>query len=48
VSFFTGDNTWAGGSEASSWGSIGFVPAATVTVDGATLVHEGQLVTPGA
>ena len=48
VSFFTGDNTWAGGNDASSWGNVGFVPAATVTVDGATIVHDGQLVTPGA
>lgn len=48
VSFFTGDNSWAGGSDVSSWSSIGFIPAATVTVDGATLVHQGQLVTPGA
>jgi leucyl aminopeptidase (aminopeptidase T) len=48
VSFFTGDNVWAGGSDVSSWGLIGFVPAATVTVDGATIVHKGQLVTPGA
>jgi len=48
VSFFTGDNIWAGGSDASSWGLIGFVPAATVTVDGTTLVNKGQLVIPGA
>src|SRR5262249_33968835 len=47
VTFFTGDNTWAAGTESSSWGFIGFVPAATVTVDGATVVHQGQLVKPG-
>ena len=48
VSFFTGDNSWAGGTEVSSWGFLGSVPAATVTVDGTTLVDKGQLRTPGA
>jgi leucyl aminopeptidase (aminopeptidase T) len=48
VSIFTGDTVWAGGSDASSWGLIGFIPAATVTVDGKTLVDKGQLKEPGA
>ena len=48
VSVFTGDNTWAGGTDSSSWGFIGFVPGATVTVDGTTLVDKGQLRVPGS
>jgi leucyl aminopeptidase (aminopeptidase T) len=48
VSFFTGDTTWAGGTDVSAWGTLGFVPAATVTVDGTTLVDKGQLRVPGA
>jgi leucyl aminopeptidase (aminopeptidase T) len=48
VSFFTGDTTWAGGTDVSAWGTLSFVPAATVTVDGTTLVEKGQLRVPGA
>jgi Leucyl aminopeptidase (aminopeptidase T) len=48
VSFFTGDTTWAGGSDVSAFGTLGFIPQATVTVDGTTIVEKGQLRTPGA
>ena len=48
VSIMTGDTSWAGGSDVSSWNFIGFVPAATVTVDGKILVDKGQLKTPAA
>jgi len=48
VSFFTGDTSWAGGSDVSAWGSLGFIPQATVTVDGTTIVEKGQLRVPGA
>jgi aminopeptidase len=48
VSIMTGDTSWAGGSDVSSWNFIGFVPAATVTVDGKTVVDKGQLMAPAA
>jgi hypothetical protein len=32
----------------SSWNFIGFVPAATVTVDGKVLVDKGELRAPAA
>lgn len=48
VSIMTGDSSWAGGSDVSSWNFIGFVPAATVTVDGKILVDKGELRTPAA
>lgn len=48
VSIMTGDTSWAGGSDVSSWNFIGFVPAATVTVDGKILVDKGELRTPAA
>ncbi len=48
VSFFTGDTTWAGGGDVSAWSTLGFVPQATVTVDGTTIVEKGQLRAPGA
>jgi leucyl aminopeptidase (aminopeptidase T) len=48
VSIMAGDTSWAGGSAVSSWNFIGFVPAATVTVDGKILVDKGQLRAPAA
>ena len=48
VTVMTGDTTWAGGADASSWGALNFLQGATVTVDGATVVDKGQLRTPGA
>ncbi len=48
VSIMTGDTSWAGGPDVSSWNFIGFVPAATVTVDGKVLVDKGELKTPAA
>lgn len=48
VSIMTGDTSWAGGADVSSWNFIGFVPAATVTVDGKVLVDKGELRTPAA
>jgi leucyl aminopeptidase (aminopeptidase T) len=38
-----GDDTWAGGSNATSFGFLGFVPGATVEVDGVVLVKKGEL-----
>ena len=48
VSIMTGDTSWAGGPDVSSWNFIGFVPAATVTVDGKVLVDKGELRAPAA
>jgi len=48
VTLMTGDTTWAGGADASSWGALNFLQGATVTVDGKTVVDKGQLRTPGA
>jgi aminopeptidase len=48
VTIITGDTTWAGGSDVSSWGFLGPVPQASVAVDGKTLVDKGQLKSPDA
>ncbi|HZW91287.1 MAG TPA: aminopeptidase [Myxococcaceae bacterium] len=48
VTLMTGDSTWAGGTDASSWGALNFLQGATVTVDGTTVVDKGQLHAPGA
>jgi leucyl aminopeptidase (aminopeptidase T) len=48
VTVITGDTSWAGGSDVSSWGFLGAVPQASVAVDGKTLVDKGQLKSPDA
>jgi len=48
VTLMTGDTTWAGGADVSSWGALNFLQGATVTVDGTTVVDKGQLRAPGA
>jgi aminopeptidase len=48
VTFFTGDTSWAAGNDVSAWGTQGYIPQATVTVDGTTIVEKGQLRAPGA
>jgi len=43
VSVSIGDNTWAGGTNESSYGFTFFLPGATVTVDGKPIVEKGVL-----
>jgi leucyl aminopeptidase (aminopeptidase T) len=43
VSLFLGDDTGAGGTNATSYGSTGFLPGATVEVDGKPVVEKGVL-----
>jgi leucyl aminopeptidase (aminopeptidase T) len=43
VTLFIGDDTAAGGSNATSYNSAGFLPGATVEVDGKPLVEKGVL-----
>jgi len=45
VSLFLGDDTGAGGTNATSYNSTGFLPGATVEIDGKPLVAKGQLKT---
>ena len=45
VSLFLGDDTGAGGTNATSYISTGFLPGATVEIDGKPLVAKGQLKT---
>lgn len=43
VTVGTGNNTWAGGDNNISYGAIQFLPGSTVTLDGKTIVENGQL-----
>jgi aminopeptidase len=43
-----GGNTWAGGDNASPFGTALYLPGSTVTVDGATLIEKGELKLPEA
>ncbi|MEW5737863.1 MAG: hypothetical protein AB1938_02995 [Myxococcota bacterium] len=48
VSVFFGGDLWAGGSNDCPFGGGGFLPDATVTIDGKPLVEKGVLVQPGS
>lgn len=43
VSIGVGNNTWAGGSNSSSFDLSGFLPGSTLTVDGKAIVDKGTL-----
>jgi leucyl aminopeptidase (aminopeptidase T) len=45
VSLSIGDDTEAGGTNATSYASVGFLPGATVEIDGKPLIAKGQLKT---
>lgn len=48
VSVFFGGDLWAGGTNDCPFGGGGFLPDATVTIDGKPLVEKGVLVQPGS
>jgi hypothetical protein len=44
VTMGIGNNQWAGGSNASTFGLFPFLPGSTLAVDGKVLVKDGKLV----
>jgi hypothetical protein len=43
VSLGIGDDTEAGGTNVSTYASVGFLPGATVEIDGKRLIEKGAL-----